>query len=450
MNLTSADVMAARQELSRRGIINFSSLDIPPKLISVFEGDYRYRGAYGGRGSAKSRTFGKMTAVKGDIFATQGKVGVILCVREFQNSLKDSSFAEVVAAIQSDPYLRTRWEIGKEYIRHVTGKVEYVFRGLRSNTESIKGIARILLAWADEAEQILEASWAVLIPTVREEGSEIYVTWNPASERSATNERFRVHAQPNMNVVEMNWRDNPWFPKVLEDERLSDRESRPDDYDHIWEGGFQTNFQGAFYSTNLNQAKADGRMGSVPWDPALPVKTYWDLGLDDATAIWFTQEVGKEIRLIEYQEWNQTPLTAISSEVMGKPYTYSEHVLPHDVRVREMTTGRSREEVLRALLGRISVAPMMGIEDGIQAVRVLFARFWFDEKKCAKGIEALRSYTKKWNDKEKVFSNHPLHNWASHGADSLRMLGVTYQERLQRNVRDPYETSRRRASAWAS
>lgn len=450
MQITVADVLSVRQELAKRGLAPVEALGIPEKLIPVFSSSCRYKGAWGGRGSAKSRTFGLMTAVKGDIFATQGKVGVILCVREFQNSLKDSSFAEVAAAIQSDPYLKTRWEIGKEYIRHVTGRVEYVFRGLRSNTESIKGIARILLAWADEAEQILEASWAVLIPTVREDGSEIYVTWNPSSERSATHLRFRLHANDNMSIVEMNWRDNPYFPQVLEDERRSDLQSRPDDYDHVWEGGFKTNLQGAYYSTLMNAAKEERRIGSVPHDPAIPVRTYWDLGLDDATAIWFVQETGREIHLIEYQEFNQTPLTQVAAEVMGKSYTYADHILPHDVRARDLTTGRSREEVMRSLLGRLTVAPMLSVDDGINAVRVLFPRFWFDEKKCQSGLEALRNYSKRWDDKKLVFDEKPLHNWASHGADAIRYLGVTYKEKLQAQSRDAYSTKRKRGSAWAA
>lgn len=428
----------------------FAALDIPPKLIPVFQGEYRYRGAYGGRGSAKSRTFGKMTAVKGDILATQGNIGVILCVREFQNSLRDSSFAEVAAAIQSDAYLKTRWEIGKEYIRHVTGKVEYVFRGLRSNTESIKGIARILLVWADEAEQILEESWGVLIPTVREAGSEVWVTWNPASARSATHKRFRENAQPNMNIIELSWRDNPFFPQVLEEERRSDLAARPDDYDHVWEGGMKTNLQGAYYASHINTAKEEGRITSVPHDPALPVRTYWDLGLDDATAIWWAQEVGREVRLIEYQEYNQTPLTQVAAEVMGKPYTYEDHILPHDVRARDLTTGRSREEVMRSLLGRLTVAPMIAVDDGINAVRILFPRFWFDEKKCANGIECLRNYAKRWDDKKQVFDEKPLHNWASHGADAMRYLGVSYKEKIQAQTRDAYSTRRKRGSAWAA
>lgn len=428
-------------------------IELPPKLIPVFTGPARYRGARGGRGSGKSRTFAKMTAVKGSIFSAEGKNGVILCGREFQNSLDDSSFAEVREAIKSDPWLTSQYEIGRQYIRHVSGRVEYVFSGLRHNIESLKGKARILLAWIDEAEQVSETSWQTLIPTVREEGSEIWLTYNPASPKSDTHKRFVLEATPDMKIVELNFRDNPWFPDVLEEERKRDLVSRPDDYDHIWEGGFKTNLQGAYYATNLNDAKEQGRICSVPHEPALPVKTYWDLGLDDATSVWFAQEVGREIRLIEYAEWNQTPLTQIASEVMGRNYTYADHILPHDVRVRELTSGRSREEVLRSLLGRLSIAPMLGVEDGINAVRVLFSRLWFDEKKCEAGIDALRNYAKRWDDKRKTFEERPYHNWASHGADAMRMLGVTYKEKIDRGQSERYAGKRRaggRGSAWAA
>lgn len=213
---------------------------LPPKLIPVFTGKARYRGAYGGRGSGKSRTFAKMTAVRGCMFASEGKRGVILCGREFQNSLADSSFTEVRLAIESDPWLSSQYEIGREYIRHVSGHVEYVFTGLRHNIESLKGKARILLAFVEEAEQVGERSWQTLIPTVREEGSEIWLVWNPASETSATHMRFRENATPDMKIVEMNWSDNPWFPDVLNDERLRDMQARPEDYAHIWEGAFRT------------------------------------------------------------------------------------------------------------------------------------------------------------------------------------------------------------------
>lgn len=451
MHLTPADIAAARIELLRRDLCPLGPDDIPEKLIPVFTGKARYRGAKGGRGSGKTRSFAKMTAVKGDYFAATGKNGVILCGREFQNSLDDSSFAEVREAIRSDPLLASQYEIGRQYIRHVSGRIEYVFSGLRHNIESLKGKARILLAWIDEAEQVSETSWQTLIPTVREPGSEIWITYNPASPKSDTHRRFVLEATDDMKIVTLNWSDNPWFPEVLAEERARDLQARPDDYDHIWEGGFRTNLQGGYYTANLNEAKEAGRITSVPYDPALPVKTYWDLGLDDATSVWFAQELGREIRLIEYKEWNQTPLTQIASEVMARPYTYADHILPHDVRVRELTTGRSREEVLRSLLGRLTIAPMLSVEDGINAGRVLFSRLWFDETRCADGIDALRNYAKRWDDKRKTFEERPYHNWASHGADSFRMLAVTYKERVDRGQSDRYGKRRPgRRSAWAA
>lgn len=164
-------------------------ITLPPKLIGLFREPSRYKICWGGRGSGKSRSFALMSAVFGAIAAADGRQGVILCGREFQNSLEDSSFTEVKLAIQSDPWLSSQYEIGRQYIRHVTGRVEYVFSGLRHNVESLKGKARILLAWIDEAEQVSETSWQTLIPTVREDGSEIWITFNPASEKSATHLR---------------------------------------------------------------------------------------------------------------------------------------------------------------------------------------------------------------------------------------------------------------------
>lgn len=238
MRITQAEVYETRQEIMRRGIRNYSWVEVPPKLAPMFSKPSRYKGAYGGRGSGKTRSFALMSAVFGTAAVAQGKSGVILCGREFQNSLSDSSFAEVKAAIESDPWLARQWEIGRQYIRHVSGKVEYVFSGLRHNIESLKGKARILLAWVDEAEQVSEMSWKTLIPTVREPGSEIWITWNPSSPDSSTHRRYRTEATDDMQIVELNWSDNPWFPSVLDDERKRDLLVRPDDYTHIWQGGF--------------------------------------------------------------------------------------------------------------------------------------------------------------------------------------------------------------------
>ncbi|EMH4146651.1 PBSX family phage terminase large subunit [Providencia stuartii] len=218
-------------------------IEIPPKLVPVFENEgVRYRGAYGGRGSAKTRTFALMTAIRGYMAAMNGQSGVILCAREYMNSLEESSMEEVKQAIRSVPWLSDFYELGEKYIRTKCRSVSYVFAGLRHNLDSIKSKARILIAWVDEAESVSEIAWTKLAPTVREAGSEIWVTWNPEKDGSATDKRFRKEPPDNAIIVEMNYDDNPWFPSVLEEERLSDQSRLdPNTYAWIWEGAYLEN-----------------------------------------------------------------------------------------------------------------------------------------------------------------------------------------------------------------
>ncbi|WP_272682868.1 PBSX family phage terminase large subunit [Providencia sp. PROV119] len=217
-------------------------IEIPPKLIPAFEGNYRYRCSHGGRGSAKTRTFALMTAIRGYMAAMNGQSGVILCAREYMNSLEESSMEEVKQAIRSVPWLNDFYELGEKYIRTKCRSVSYVFAGLRHNLDSIKSKARILIAWVDEAESVSETAWTKLTPTVREAGSEIWVTWNPEKDGSATDKRFRKEPPDNAIIVEMNYDDNPWFPSVLEEERLNDQ-ARLDaaTYAWIWEGAYLEN-----------------------------------------------------------------------------------------------------------------------------------------------------------------------------------------------------------------
>ncbi len=218
-------------------------LPIPAKLVPVFAKEgVRYRGAYGGRGSAKTRTFAMMSAVKAYQAAEQGISGVILCGREYMNSLEESSMEEVKQAIRSVPWLDDYFDIGEKYIRTKCKKVSYVFCGLRHNLDSIKSKARVLLAWVDEAESVSDLAWKKLRPTVRESGSEIWITWNPEKDGSATDKRFRKTPPKNSIIVEMNYNDNPWFPDVLEEERLDDLNSLEySDYAWIWEGAYLEN-----------------------------------------------------------------------------------------------------------------------------------------------------------------------------------------------------------------
>ncbi|HFZ1853073.1 TPA: PBSX family phage terminase large subunit [Serratia marcescens] len=218
-------------------------LPIPAKLAPLFTVmDKRYRCSHGGRGSAKTRTFAMMTAVKAYQAMMNGEAGVILCAREFMNSLEESSMQEVKQAILSVPWLAANFDIGEKYIRTIDKSVNYVFCGLRHNLDSIKSKARILLCWVDEAESVSEIAWQKLSPTVREEGSEIWVTWNPERDGSATDKRFRKDAGDDCITVEMNYTDNPWFPDVLEGERLNDeRRLDPATYAWVWEGAYLEN-----------------------------------------------------------------------------------------------------------------------------------------------------------------------------------------------------------------
>src|SRR5690606_19459144 len=217
-------------------------LELPPKLIPVFSGPARYRGAYGGRGSAKTRTFALMTAVRGYMFAEAGVSGQILCGREYMNSLEDSSMEEVKQAIRSVPWLNDYYEIGEKFIRARNKRVWFTFSGLRHNVDSIKSKARILIAWIDEAENVSKTAWQKLTPTVRETGSEIWITWNPEKDGSPTDTRFRKNPPANSKIVEMNYTDNPWFPDVLEEERDNDRLILDDQtYAWIWEGAYREN-----------------------------------------------------------------------------------------------------------------------------------------------------------------------------------------------------------------
>lgn len=215
-------------------------IELPRKLIPLFSGEARYRCAWGGRGSAKTRSFAKMTAVKAYQWAEAGKRGVILCAREYMNSLDESSMEEVKGAIASEPWLADYFDVGEKYIRTKNGRVRYVFAGLRHNLDSIKSKAKILLCWVDEAESVSEMAYRKLLPTIREEGSECWITWNPESSDSPTNKRFRDNPPDRWKGVELNYTDNPWFPAVLEQERLNDLKRDPDMYAHVWEGEYIT------------------------------------------------------------------------------------------------------------------------------------------------------------------------------------------------------------------
>lgn len=203
----------------------------------------------------------------------------------------------------------------------------------------------------------------------------------------------------------------------------------PEEYEQEYECSFASALVGAYYGREMEKAEEAKRITSVPYDPALPVTTAWDLGMDDATVIWLVQVYGKEVRLIGYIEESGAGLDFYVKKLKDLGYMYDEHLLPHDVAVRELGTGKSRLESLKSLgLRNVTVVPKLSIEDGINAARMLLARCWFDAVGCIRGINALKNYQRKWDSRNKVFQQRPLHDWSSHGADGFRTLAVGLNE----------------------
>lgn len=412
---------------------------IPDKLVPVFEGEADTRGAHGGRGSAKSRTFAKMTAIRAHMWDMAGREGIILCGRQFMNSLADSSMEEVKAAIRSEPWLLASFDIGETYIRTKSGRIKYVFSGLDRNIDSIKSTSRILLAWIEEAENVTEGAWVKLIPTLREEDSELWLTWNPELEASATNQRFHTKiTQPDerTKIVEMNWRDNPWMPAILQRQRLKDKRERPHLYRHIWEGEFLETQEGAYYATQLNQAKEDGRIGFVPEDPHHIISLCADIGGTGAKAdnfvFWARQSIGLEIRWTNHYEAQGQPIGAHLNWIRSQGYTPDrcKIVLPHDGEQNDKVIDTSYRKAFEEAGYSVTVVPNQGKGAAMQRVekaRELFPRMRFDETKCAGGLKALGWYHPKLDEKRRIDLG-PEHDWSSHSADAFGGGCVEYQE----------------------
>lgn len=199
----------------------------------------------------------------------------------------------------------------------------------------------------------------------------------------------------------------------------------PEEFDQEFECSFSAALIGAYYGRQMEDVESSDRICNVDYDPNVPVDTFWDLGIGDSTAIWFAQEVGKEIHLIDYMEYSGKGLEIYVKEILAKKYVYRDHILPHDAAAKELGTGRTRQETLRNLgLRNTIILKKFGLEDGINAARMLLPMCWFDRKNCQQGINALKNYESKWDTKNKIFQARPKHNWASHGADAFRYLAL--------------------------
>lgn len=390
----------------------------------------RYKSAYGGRGSGKSHFFGELL-----VETCQAERGTsAVCIRESQRTLAQSSKRLIESKIAALG-LGRRFKMFNDKIE-TPGDGIIIFRGMQDHTsESIKSLEGFGIAWIDEAQNLSARSLSLLRPTIRAEGSQLWASWNPRRKSDAIDDFFRARKPPGAIVVNANWRDNPWFPAVLEEERKLDLSLYPDRYDHIWEGDYVRAFEGSYFAQMLIEARAQGRIGKVAADPLLPLRAFIDIGgsgaFADAFTIWIVQWAGSEIRVLDYYESVGQVLAFHVSWLRARGYAQAILYLPHDGVNENNITGKRYEDHLRE--AGFSVEPPVKNQGRgaammrVEALRRLGPQIWWNEATTEPGRDALGFYHERKDDVRNVGLG-PEHDWSSHAADALGLMAICYQE----------------------
>ena len=409
------------------------------EVFAPFLQPSRYKAAHGGRGSGKSHNFADNLIE--DSMAEPGNYGEGLrsvCIREIQKDLAQSSKLLIESKLRAHGLTEADgFRVYRDVIA-TPGDGVIIFKGMNDYTsESIKSLEGFKRAWWEEAHTATEKSLNLLRPTIRAGGSELWFSWNPRRKVDPVDRLFRGAEIPTgAIVVRANWRDNPWFTPELEQERQDCLRINPDQYDHIWEGGYVTVISGAYYAKSLADAKQQGRIGRVPFDPLMRPRIFCDLGgtgaKADAFAMWPTQFIGKEIRTRDYYEAQGQPLATHIAWLHSKGYTpdKADIWLPHDGETNDRVIDVSFESAFRAAGYTVEVVPNQGkgaAKMRIEAGRRMFPSIWFDEETTQAGRDALGWYHEK-KDENRDIGLGPEHDWASHGADAFGLMCVAYEE----------------------
>lgn len=386
---------------------------------------------YGGRGAGRS--WGCARALL--LIGAQKPVRV-LCAREFQNSIADSVHALLTDQIS---------KLGLEHIYEVQaarivsrpgavpgGTTSFVFEGIRNNATRIKSYEGIDYCWVEEANKVSMKSWEILLPTIRKEDSEIWITFNPELETDYTYQRFVLNPADDSFVCKMTWRDNPWVPEVLLKEKDDLKRRDYDAYLNVWEGHTRQVLEGAIFAKELQRTQAEGRICKVPWNRENPVDTFWDLGRRDMTSIWFAQRVALQYRVLEYFEDSSEDIQYYLRQLQNRDYTYGTHFLPHDAKAKQLGTQRTIEQAVRSVYGSVRVVQRVPHKaNAINAARIIFPNCWFDEQRCSDGLGRLRHYRYRVVDGQ--LSDEPLHDDASNAADAFMTLAQSIKEQRPKN-----------------
>lgn len=406
----------------------------------------RYKGAYGGRGGAKSHFFAEMLVMR-----CYEKKTRAVCIREVQNSLKDSVRQLIVDKIRKFGLERVFQVLDTE-IRGANGSI-IIFKGMQSyNADNIKSLEGFDIAWVEEAQTFSEQSLKMLRPTLRKEGSELWFSWNPRYESDAVDRFFRSGRRiSNGLAVSVNWYDNPWFPEVLRKEKDDDYLANPEEAEHVWGGGYERITEGAYFAKHIATAEREGRIGQFPHLPDEPVFTSWDLGIDDYTAIWFLQVINNydqvRIRIIDYYEASGIGADEILKEALPEysrdlqerveamlelgrqnPFVYQRHFYPHDIGNREWGAGgRTRIQTLVGMgvpLAAIHRGVAQNPQERINATRrILPVCEFLRSPRVMLGVSRLRRYSRRKNEALGTYLG-PLHDENSHGADAFGEFAV--------------------------
>ena len=395
--------------------------EFPVKLEGLFKKS-RYKVLYGGRGGAKSWGIARALLIKGAKDPIR-----ILCAREFQTSIKDSVHKLLCDQIESLGLL-SFYEITQTSIRGRNG-TEFSFVGLKNNVSNIKSYEGVDICWVEEAQTTSRLSWNILIPTIRKEGSEIWISFNPELETDETYQRFVANPPADCITMKVNWYDNPWFPDTLRLEKDSLKARDEEAYNQVWEGLCRQTVDGAIFAKEMQQAEKDGRICRVPYDATKPVHAIFDLGWSDSTAIWFLQFIGMETRLIRYIEDSQKTISYYLATMQTYGYVYDKIWLPHDAENKTLAAaGRSIDDIVRAAGYKTEIMPRVPIVDSINAARTIFPNCYFDREHTADGLACLRHYRYEVDPETGQFSRNPLHDHYSHGADAFRYIALMIKE----------------------
>ncbi len=389
----------------------------PDKLRPLFE-PWRYKVAHGGRGGAKSWGFARALLILG----AKTKLR-ILCTREVQKSIKDSVHKLLSDQIQALG-LGKFYEVQANVIKGANG-TEFLFAGLSDLTaESIKSFEGVDRVWCEEAQAISKRSWDILIPTIRKDGSEIWISLNPELDTDETYVRFIQSPPPDAVVIQINYPDNPWFPEVLEKERQHAKATMTDaDYQNIWEGKCRPAVTGAIYAEEVADMASSGRICDVAYDPSFKVHVIWDLGWNDSMSLVLVQRHLSTIRVIEYLEDSHKTLDWWSAELRKRNFNWGTLWLPHDGQHCDYKTGKSAKELLEAANWSVEITPNLPVESGIRTARMALKQTYIDKTKAARLVECLKRY-RRGVPASTGEPGNPIHDEWSHGADAYRYTAI--------------------------